>query len=194
MGRQFTTVRLEQLANAISPILVTVEGIVILVIPLPVNAYVLIVVREDGKLTDVINVQYSKAFAPIEVTELGITIRLILQFENALSPIVWTPDGSVHISLRFDTAKAEALIVRSEEGRAICVRLFVFSNALDPIVTIVEGNAICVNCPQPKNALFDMVVRPEKALNSGNAVIVVFLNTVPNEFTASASDCDNSPS
>ncbi len=108
MGRQFTTVRLEQLANAISPILVTVEGIVILVIPLPVNAYVLIVVREDGKLTDVINVQYSKAFAPIEVTELGITIRLILQFENALSPIVLTPDGSVHISLRFDTAKAEA--------------------------------------------------------------------------------------
>jgi len=65
-----TDVRDLQLANALSPIVVTELGMVTDVKGHPTNIPLLIVVTELGMVTDVRDLQLANAWSPIVVTEL----------------------------------------------------------------------------------------------------------------------------
>ena len=77
MAREITEVKPLQLANVLSPIIVTPLPIVTLVKPLqPWKALLSMIVTELGIVTEVKLSQYTKAFGPIVVTEFGIIVAL----------------------------------------------------------------------------------------------------------------------
>ena len=70
--------------------LVTDDGIVMVVKLVPLNAYSPMLVTDDGIDIDVISV-YENAFAPMLVTDVGIVIVVIPDDENAFSPMLVYP-------------------------------------------------------------------------------------------------------
>ena len=91
-----TLVRLLQLSNAFSPMLVTVLGIVMVAKEHILKADLPILVTLFGIVTLFRLMQQSKTLSPIDVTPLGIVMLVrLVQFWNALIPILFTLSGMV---------------------------------------------------------------------------------------------------
>ena len=150
-GSTVIVAKLEQLANGLLPILVTLLGMAILVKPL----------------------QPRKAPSPIVVTLLGIVILVkYRQHQNALVPIVVNPFGSVMFVSPKQPENAELAIVVTVFGIVVFLQpeinvvleIFIIALTSLPLLSllvyaVLAGSTVIVsNLKQPSNGLIPILV------------------------------------
>ena len=161
-------VRLLQPANARSPMLVALSGIVYEVNPAGANVIsspslikYLPSLDANLPLNDFRLLQPANAPPPMLVTLLGIVMLVRLsQPLNAQYPMLVTLSGIVMLFRLLQSANAQFPMLVTLSGIVMLVKLLQFSNATSPMLVTLLGIVMLVRLLQQKNAAYPINLVP----------------------------------